>query len=68
MKIYCTECEEIFEFDEDYDTEEDCPECGESNCLLEYVELTCLKCGEIWEGSITENCPSCNSSKIEEII
>ena len=71
MNLFCSECEEMFD-SEEYEyiietTNGECPFCGAIDKVYELVELTCLECGEVWEGSVLEPCPSCNSLEVEEI-
>lgn len=71
MKLYCNECEELFEIDDEYDFESKknfCSVCGAEEAIIELLEITCLKCGEIWEGCDEDCCPSCNSIHTQKII
>lgn len=71
MNLFCNECEEMFDSEEyEYSMEitgGECPFCGSIDKVYELVELTCLDCGEVWEGSDEDCCPSCSSSETEII-
>jgi RNA polymerase subunit RPABC4/transcription elongation factor Spt4 len=54
--LHCRKCGYVWKYNKNYKCK-----CGEEKTVEELYSLKCVECKLVFEGSVEDNCPACES-------